>query len=392
MSLWFRRGFAIRPAVPTAVSHQPRNVEKNIPVNKRVKAWERDGKPKDVWFREKYAHIHAEQKQRRVKSTSEKRDAYEQRVRSVRQSQRDSVREHKRAYGDRVNVARFATNPLSEYLYGANPILAALQSDKRQYFTRLLFHETGAKDKNKEAILKLCKQKGIKIQRVDKHDLNLITKSAVHNNMAMECKPLDIPEIRALQEVSTEELQFQVQETDGFSQWTRDVPFRTSTTKKNPVGLYLDEVVDPHNMGAIIRSAYFLGADFIALSRRNCAPLSPVVAKTSSGALEFMPIFNIDKPLNFFEQSQQHGWTIVTSSLGSSHYPNQRHLALDDLAGLTSEVPVLLVMGNEANGVRANLRNRSDFLVEIPAPQDLSSTVESLNVSVATGILLSKLV
>ena len=103
----FRRFMAIKAAVPGAKSGRV-SVERNIPVHQRAKAWERDGKPKDVWFKEKYAHIHAEQKARDSRSGNRgrgtpgrgqdeygKREAHEQRVRSIKQSQRDSVRVHR---------------------------------------------------------------------------------------------------------------------------------------------------------------------------------------------------------------------------------------------------------------------------------------------------------
>ena len=181
---------------------------------------------------------------------------------------------------------------------------------------------------------------------------------------------------------------------------THDFRYLVNEKKKFPLGIYLDEVVDPHNIGAIIRSAYFLGADFIVMSRRNCAPLSPAVSKTSSGAVELMPIYHVDKPLNFFSKSQEEGgWTFVTSCLTNSDskmkkYSTGKILEMGALNGLCQELPVMLVVGNEGSGVRTNIKMRSDFFVEIPFGRQIpnkETPVDSLNVSVATALLLSNL-
>lgn len=106
------------------------------------------------------------------------------------------------------------------------------------------------------------------------------------------------------------------------------------------------------------------------MSRRNCSPLTPVVSKTSSGALELLPIFYADKPLEFFTKSQEMGgWTFITSHLAnatSEKYTVGKTISMHDLNGLCNELPVVLVVGNESQGVRTNLKMRSDFFVEIP--------------------------
>ncbi|KAH7584991.1 RNA 2'-O ribose methyltransferase substrate binding [Nakaseomyces glabratus] len=387
-----KRWMSIRPAVKDGSPLKRRSVDRNIPVYKTSKAWERDGLDKDTWFRKTYAHVHADQKKRQKAGSLGKREAHEQRLDGICHSYRDNKNAHRQKFKNLyTNVTKFAINPLSEYLYGVNPILAALESDRRGYFTRLLHHDTNDKDSNKLTILRLCKEKGIKIDTADKHQLNLITKSAVHNNMVLECKPLSIPEINSLQNVNIDTASFNVLQTDGITQWSKSEKFHNNERKKYPVGIYLDEVTDPHNMGAIIRSAFFLGADFVALSRKNCAAIGPVVAKTSSGAVDYLPMFYVDKPLKFFELSQAEGWTVVSSSHGHSKKDVAKTLDLGDLHNMSHSMPILLVMGNEYSGIRTNLKQRSDFLVAIPQMTN-NSTVDSLNVSVATGILLSKLV
>ncbi|GME86209.1 unnamed protein product [Ambrosiozyma monospora] len=167
------------------------------------------------------------------------------------------------------------------------------------------------------------------------------------------------------------------------------------SNEKYPTGLYLDEVSDPYNVGAILRSAYFMGVDFIVMSERNCARLSPVVLKASSGAMELMPIFTCAKPLAFFDTSRTNGWTIVsTVAPGSKGNGGARVKVLDteDLGKVSKGGPVLLVVGSEATGIRKNLVSRSDFVVGLQSDRiDVDESVDSLNVSVATALLISKL-
>lgn len=359
---------------------KPSNIDRNLPRDRRVKAWERAGEDKDSWFRRKYAHVHAR---------ASKREAYESRVKEDVQKSRNSHERHKSKFGNRSFSAALAPNPLLEYVHGTNSVLAALQAEKREFYSRILYHSTLP-----EKIHALAKKKGVTMEVVDKHRLNLLTNYAVHNNVVLETKPLQLPEIQQLGPCEVEEQKFSYSECFFDDTTTRQSTFLQKENKNFPLGLYLDEITDPHNMGAIIRSAYFLGVDFMVISRRNCAPLSPVVSKTSSGATELLPIFTVDRPLDFFTKSQAEGWTFVTAGVTKENkFTKDKKLAVGDLQGMLQELPVVLVVGNEGEGVRTNLQMRSDFLVEIPQGRETSGTnsVDSLNVSVATGILLSSL-
>ncbi|ODQ63906.1 RNA methyltransferase [Nadsonia fulvescens var. elongata DSM 6958] len=179
--------------------------------------------------------------------------------------------------------------------------------------------------------------------------------------------------------------------------------------KRYPLMVYLDSISDPHNVGAIIRSVYFLGGDGIILSSKNTSPITPVVAKTSSGAVECIDIYQTDKPLQLFEKSRENGWKIVAATidpaaepiddtdprLGASKKPCQV-LALDQAKELLKKSPVILVLGSEGEGIRKSLIQRSDFTVSIPIANrvildgETNSPVDSLNVSVASALLVSK--
>ncbi|SCU89431.1 LAFA_0E17986g1_1 [Lachancea sp. 'fantastica'] len=369
--------------IPNEVHHsaKPTNVDKNLPRERRIKAWEKAGEEKDSWFRRKYAHIHARES---------KRDAAQRSHEKSKAETRSQSQGHRAKFGNRTPVTGLRPNPLMEYLYGTNSVVSALRANKRDYFSRILYHGVLPLE-----VQQLAKNADIALEITDKHRLNLLTNYAVHNNLVLETKALQLPEIKALGPSSLETQSFAYQELFFDQPQERHQEFIAKEGKKFPLGVYLDEVVDPHNMGAIIRTAYFLGADFMVLSRRNCAPLSPAVSKTSSGATELLPIFTVDKPLDFVTKSQtEGGWTFVASGTTKNNkFTDNKKLTANDLRGMLQEFPVVLVVGNEGVGVRTTLEMRSDFLVEIPQGRELlgTSSVDSLNVSVATAILLNNI-
>ncbi|KAM3163647.1 rRNA methyltransferase [Lachancea thermotolerans] len=375
---------AIRPAVkvPNA-SHQgsgPSNIDKNLPHERRTKAWEKAGEDKDSWFRRKYAHVHAKAGNPNRQKGRAKQNVEEA---SVQHDQ------HKSKFRNRSVTGSLRPNPLMEYVHGTNSVLSVLQADKRDYYSRILYHASVT-----DEIRSLAKKRGAQLEMTDKHRLNILTNYAVHNNVVLETKPLQLPEISQVGSCDPEGSTFAYDELFFDEASERRTSFIQKENKKFPLGLYLDEVSDPHNMGAIIRSAYFLGVDFMIMSRRNCAPLSPTVSKTSSGATELLPIFTVDKPLDFFSKSQKEGWTFVSAGVSKQNkFAKNKKIEAQDLHGMLKELPVILVVGNEGEGVRTNLQMRSDFLVEIPQGRGAAGTrsVDSLNVSVATAILLNSI-
>ncbi|KAF5099415.1 hypothetical protein D0Z03_001035 [Geotrichum reessii] len=169
------------------------------------------------------------------------------------------------------------------------------------------------------------------------------------------------------------------------------------TTKTNALGIYIDQVTDPHNLGAILRSAHFLGADFAIMSELNCAKLTPVAAKSAAGAVDSFKIFTCDAPLKLFEKSAAAGWNIVATVPPGVKLPHAKRVAPRELAllglGFKDEFrrgPCLLAIGSESEGLRKSLLNRCTHVVSIPKTGGTSGdVVDSLNVSVATALLIS---
>lgn len=113
---------------------------------------------------------------------------------------------------------------------------------------------------------------------------------------------------------------------------------------------------------------------------KNSAPLSPVVSKSSSGAMELMNVFSVNNLMNFLDGAQSKGWQVIGASLGEDAV---------NLADVNFLAPTILVLGNEGHGIRTNIKRRCSSLVQIaPQTHSIGPHIESLNVSVTGGIIL----
>jgi 23S rRNA (guanosine2251-2'-O)-methyltransferase len=158
----------------------------------------------------------------------------------------------------------------------------------------------------------------------------------------------------------------------------QSLPDMIAETPHGCLGLVLDQVQDPRNFGAILRTAAFFGVKFVVFGEDRQAEITPLVVKTSSGgafSVQLVPTVNINRALEMLKKS---GVWIVGSSLQASarhdELPLDRHY--------------VLVVGNESKGMRQEVARHCDYLVKIPGGV---AAVDSLNVGVATGVLLSTL-
>ena len=138
----------------------------------------------------------------------------------------------------------------------------------------------------------------------------------------------------------------------------------------------LDGVTDPHNLGAIVRSALLLGADGILLPKDRSAKVTALVTKTSAGATEHLPIAQVTNLVRAIEELKEDGYWSAALASGPKAMP---------LQSLDASMPLVLVMGSEGKGVRNLVGKVCDFHLEIPMQ---ASAVGSFNVSVAAGIAL----
>jgi len=141
-----------------------------------------------------------------------------------------------------------------------------------------------------------------------------------------------------------------------------------------PLILVLDEIQDPHNVGAILRSAECSGVNGIILTKHNSATITSTVTKTSAGATEHIKICQVNNLSQTIDELKEKGFWIVGSSLENA----KNYTEVD------YKIPIALIVGNEEKGIRKLTASKCDFLVKIP----MGGIIQSLNVSVATGILL----
>jgi 23S rRNA (guanosine2251-2'-O)-methyltransferase len=149
---------------------------------------------------------------------------------------------------------------------------------------------------------------------------------------------------------------------------------QASKKNKYPLILILDSIQDPHNVGAIIRTAECSGVDGIIITKHNSAPVNSTVVKTSAGATEHVKIAQVNNLINAFDELKENGFWIVGSSLENS----KNYTEID------YKMPAAVVVGNEEKGIRRLTAEKCDFLVRIP----MKGNIQALNVSVAAGILL----
>ena len=143
----------------------------------------------------------------------------------------------------------------------------------------------------------------------------------------------------------------------------------------NPMVVILDEVQDPHNVGAVLRTAAALGVSAVIAPEKKACGLTPAARKTASGGDLIVPFAQVKNLARFMRQLQDNQFWIVGTALAEQAKP----LNSIDLTG-----KVALVLGSEGTGIRKNTQAHCDFLAQIP----MNDTMASLNVSVACGICL----
>ncbi|KAK4754996.1 hypothetical protein SAY87_008753 [Trapa incisa] len=266
---------------------------------------------------------------------------------------------------------------VGEGVYGVGPVLAALLATRREFYALYLQEGLDLSSNNKrkkdkkgfEKVLKISQKIGLTVKEVSKHDLNMIVDNRPHQGLVLDASPLEMAKIAELDPVCAQ---------DEGSLW-----------------IALDEVTDPQNLGAIIRSAYFFGASGVVLCAKNSSPLSGVVSKASAGSLELMELRYCKNMMKFLASSAENGWRVIGGSVSSKSVP---------VDAVSPGPPTILVLGSEGTGLRPLVERSCTQLIKIPGniPVDITAednggeaeefcsfmAVESLNVSVAAGVLL----
>ena len=139
----------------------------------------------------------------------------------------------------------------------------------------------------------------------------------------------------------------------------------------------LDGIEDPHNLGAIIRTANLCGAHGVIIPKRRAAGLTATVAKTSAGAINYTPVAKVTNIANTIEELKKEGLWFVCADMGG-----------ETMYKLNLKGPIGLVIGNEGEGVSRLVKEKCDFVAAIP----MMGNIDSLNASVAAGVLAYEIV
>ncbi|XP_028332529.1 rRNA methyltransferase 1, mitochondrial [Gouania willdenowi] len=247
-----------------------------------------------------------------------------------------------------------------EVVYGVAPCLLALTQGRRKV-DRLLVKEGVAS--HRASVVRVCEEafrRHVPVRHVGKKDLDVVSCGGVHQGVCLRASPLSY---------ATEE------------------PKTGRNHGTNSLWLVLEKIQDPMNLGAILRSAYFLGVDRVVSSLQHSCPLSPVVSKASSGAMEVMEVFGYQDLAHMLRTKASLGWDVV----GTVGADAEHGVPVAPCSRFTLSKPTLLLIGGEGPGLSPELLSMCRTLLTIPAGGPLVPGIESLNVSVAVGILLHAL-
>lgn len=247
--------------------------------------------------------------------------------------------------------ARQATQQIvdgPDWLYGAHAVRAALMNPKRRLL-RLIATENGS-----ETIAEPARQRGLQIEKADGKDMDrMFAPGTVHQGIALRVAPLPDAVLADILGASNA--------ADENGEPTKPL-------------VILDQVTDPQNVGAVLRSAAVFGARAVIVTRRNSPPITGTLAKAASGAVEQMPLVQVPNVAQAIAVLQSEGWfTVGLEGTGD------KSLAQMDLTG-----KIAIVMGAEGTGLRRLTAERCDLLAKIPGEPGFAS----LNVSNATAVAL----
>jgi 23S rRNA (guanosine2251-2'-O)-methyltransferase len=238
----------------------------------------------------------------------------------------------------------------SETVYGLIPVLEALRAGGKQL--RQITIAEGARHERLRVLLDLARRNGVPVHRAPRAELDRELPGLTHQGI--------IARTAAAKYRDAEEL-------------LEDLGLQVINGRK-PLVLGLDAVEDPHNLGAILRTAECAGVDAVFIPERRAVGLTATVAKAAAGALEHVPVARVTNLVQLMEQLKQRNiWVIGAAADGPSNYTEWDWT-----------VPSALFLGSEGAGLHRLVRERCDQLVRIPA----LGRIESLNVSVAAGVIL----
>ncbi|EXL56650.1 hypothetical protein FOCG_04186 [Fusarium oxysporum f. sp. radicis-lycopersici 26381] len=295
------------------------------------------------------------------------------------------------------------TTAASQFLYGRSVVKAALEQNRRKLYN-LYIHANENRKYNTDTVTltRMAKKLNVPIKIVPPEEQRIMDKMSMgrpHNGFVLEASPLPQIPIKSLGNLEESpgrlgfhvDLDHQTKEeatingTDTFIRRSNDV-------MPKPFVLLLNEIVDPGNLGGIIRTASYLGVDAVGITNRGSSTLTPVVLKSAAGAVEEVSLFAVDDPVKFIQDSQKAGWKSYAAVAPPDRKLVRKHgskfVSTDTIEAQSplNEHPCLLILGNEGYGLSKPIKVAADYELSVPRFVQ-GSCVDSLNVSVAAGLL-----
>ncbi len=234
----------------------------------------------------------------------------------------------------------------TDIIEGRNPVMEALRSGRT--IDKILV-QSGDKQGSLIKILKMAKDAHITVSYAEKAKLDKIATTKAHQGV--------IAYVAAKEYVSL-----------------KDIIATAREKNENPFIIVCDEITDPHNLGSIIRTANAAGAHGVVISKHNAVGLNATVTKTSAGAVEFTPVAKVSSIANAIEAMKKENIWVVAADMDGD-----RTIYEHDFSGA-----VAIVVGNEGSGISHLVKERCDFIVNIP----MQGQISSLNASVAGALMI----
>ncbi|OEF96399.1 23S rRNA (guanosine(2251)-2'-O)-methyltransferase RlmB [Vulcanibacillus modesticaldus] len=233
-----------------------------------------------------------------------------------------------------------------QYIIGRNPVFEAIQSNRS--INKIYIAEGMQKSKVHE-LLSLTKEKKIITQFVPRKKIDQMVQSKNHQGVVASVAAYEYYDLHEL-----------LQNLRG--------------KKTSPFLVMLDEIEDPHNLGSILRTADVVGADGIIIPKRRSVGLTSTVAKTSAGAIEYVPVARVTNLAQTLDKLKDEGyWIIGTDASGDRLFTEADF-----------QTPICLVIGSEGKGMSRLIKNKCDIIAKLP----MKGHVNSLNASVAAAIIM----
>lgn len=232
---------------------------------------------------------------------------------------------------------------------GRNAVIEAFRSGKP---VDKLFVLDGCQDGPVRTIIREAKKHDTIINFVTKERLDQISETKKHQGVIAYAAAYEYSEVEDMLELAKKK-------------------------GEDPFLILLDNIEDPHNLGAIIRTANLAGAHGVIIPKRRAVGLTATVAKTSAGALNYTPVAKVTNLAKTMEELKEKGLWFVCADMGG-----------ESMYRLNMTGPIGMVIGNEGDGVSRLVKEKCDFIASIPMKGD----IDSLNASVAAGVLAYEIV